>query len=153
LGDQFKGLLVNMVLGAIITVLLFGVVRRLQKTWRLWGGVVMSVFVAFVAMIAPVFIFPIFNKITKLDDPKVTVPVVSLASANGIPAREVYEVDASRQTRISANVSGFGKTMRITMNDNLLRRGSPEEIQSVMGHEMGHYGLNHVYWAFCSLPW
>jgi STE24 endopeptidase len=55
-------------------------------------------------------------------------------------------VDASRQTtRMSANVSGMGNTMRITLNDNLIRRGSPEEIQSVMGHEMGHYVLNHVY--------
>jgi STE24 endopeptidase len=69
-----------------------------------------------------------------------------MARANGISAREVYEVDASKQTtRISANVSGLGKTMRITLNDNLLRRGSPEEIQAVMGHEMGHYVLNHVY--------
>ena len=46
---------------------------------------------------------------------------------------------------MSANVSGFGQTMRITLNDNLLRRGSPEEIQAVMGHEMGHYVLNHIY--------
>jgi STE24 endopeptidase len=46
---------------------------------------------------------------------------------------------------MSANVSGFANTMRITLNDNLLRRGSPEEIQAVMGHEMGHYVLNHVY--------
>ena len=58
----------------------------------------------------------------------------------------MYEIDASKQTtRMSANVSGFGKTMRITLNDNLLRRGSPEEIQAVMGHEMGHYVLNHIY--------
>jgi STE24 endopeptidase len=55
-------------------------------------------------------------------------------------------MDASRQsTRMSANVSGFANTMRITLNDNLLRRGSPEEIQAVMGHEMGHYVLNHIY--------
>ena len=55
------------------------------------------------------------------------------------------QIDASRQTtRMSANVSGFGKTMRITMNDNLLRRGSLEEIEAVMGHEMGHYVLNHI---------
>ena len=45
---------------------------------------------------------------------------------------------------MSANVSGFGNTMRITLNDNLLRRGSPEEIQAVMGHEMGHYVMNHI---------
>src|SRR5205814_2120684 len=103
-------------------------------------------------MIAPVFIFPIFNKITALNDPKVTAPILSMARANNIPAHEVYEIDASRQTtRMSANVSGFGKTMRITLNDNLLRRGSPEEIQSIMGHEMGHYVLNHVYKDFMFL--
>jgi len=68
-----------------------------------------------------------------------------MAHANGIPANDVYEIDASRQsTRISANVSGFANTMRITLNDNLLRRASPEEIQATMGHEMGHYVLNHV---------
>jgi len=69
-----------------------------------------------------------------------------MARANGIPVHDVYEIDASKQTtRMSANVSGFGHTMRITLNDNLLRRGSPEEIQAVMGHEMGHYVLDHVY--------
>jgi STE24 endopeptidase len=68
-----------------------------------------------------------------------------MAHANGISTNDVYEIDASRQTtRMSANVSGFGNTMRITLNDNLLRRGSSEEIQAVMGHEMGHYVLNHI---------
>ena len=77
------------------------------------------------------------------------MPILSLARANGIFAKDVYQIDASKQTtRMSANVSGFGKTMRITLNDNLLRRGSPEEIQSVMGHEMGHYVLNHIYKTF-----
>ena len=68
-----------------------------------------------------------------------------MAQANGIPAHDVWTMDASKQTtRMSANVSGFGKTMRITLNDNLLRRGSLEEIEAVMGHEMGHYVLNHI---------
>jgi STE24 endopeptidase len=144
--DQFKGLLLGLVLGGIITVLLFGVVRRLPRTWWIWGSAVTMAFMIFVVLIVPIFIVPIFNKVTKLDDPKVTAPILRLAQANGIPARDVYEVDASKQTtRMSANVSGFGKTMRITLNDNLLRRGSPEEIQAVMGHEMGHYVLNHIY--------
>jgi STE24 endopeptidase len=144
--DQFKNLLVNAVLGGILLILLFGVVRRVPRTWWIWGSAVMTIFLIFVILIVPVFIIPIFNKLTKLDDPKVTQPILSLARANGIPAHDVYQVDASKQTtRMSANVSGFGRTMRITLNDNLLRRGSPEEIQSVMGHEMGHYVLNHVY--------
>jgi STE24 endopeptidase len=146
MGDQLKNLGVNLVLGGLLAMMLFGVVRRLPRTWWIWGAVVTIAFSTFTAMIAPVFIFPIFNKITRLDDPKIVDPILSMARANGIPAKDVYEIDASRQTtRMSANVSGFANTMRITLNDNLLRRGSPEEIQAVMGHEMGHYVLNHVY--------
>jgi STE24 endopeptidase len=146
MNDQFKALLVSVVLGGVLTILLFGVVRRLPRTWHIGGAIVTFVFLVFGVLIAPVFIFPIFNKITRLDDPKVTQPILSMARANGIPAKDVFQIDASRQTtRMSANVSGLGKTMRITLNDNLLRRGSPEEIQSVMGHEMGHYVLHHIY--------
>ncbi len=146
MGDQLKSLLINMVLGGILGVVLFGVVRRLQRSWWLWGAGVSIVFVVLVVLISPVYLVPIFNKVTRLDDPKVTQPILRLARANGIPAKDVFEIDASRQTtRMSADVSGFGSTMRITMNDNLLKRGSPEEIQAVMGHEMGHYVLHHVY--------
>ena len=144
--DQLKGLGIGVVLGGIIVMLLFGIARRLPQTWWIWGAVVTTVFTIFVALIAPVYLFPIFNTIKRLDDPKITAPILSMARANGIPAKDVYQIDASKQsTRMSANVSGFGNTMRITLNDNLLRRGSPEEIQAVTGHEMGHYVLNHVY--------
>jgi STE24 endopeptidase len=145
-GDQLKNLGVNLVLGGILVVMLFGIVRRLPRTWWIWGSVATIVFLIFVVLISPVYIFPIFNKVTRLDDPKIVDPILSMARGNGIPAKDVYEIDASKQTtRMSANVSGFAKTMRITLNDNLLRRGSPEEIQAVMGHEMGHYLMNHIY--------
>lgn len=146
LNDQFKSMLVDLVLGAILVTVLFGVVRRLPRTWWIWGAVVTMLFLVLLDVIAPVYLAPIFNKITRLDDPRITQPILSMARANGIPARDVYQVDASRQTtRMSAHVSGFGHTMRITLNDNLLKRGSPEEIEMIMGHEMGHYVLNHVY--------
>jgi STE24 endopeptidase len=145
LGDQAIILLVNILSGGILALLLFGVVRRLPRTWWIWGSAVSIVFLIFFVMIAPVFIFPLLNKFTVLEDPRITRPILSMARANGIPAQKVYQMDASKQTtRMSANVSGFGQTMRITLNDNLLRRGSPEEIQSVMGHEMGHYVLHHI---------
>lgn len=145
LGDEAKGLLINLVLIGFAVVLLFAIVRRLRKTWWIWGSLAM-VAIAFVTVaIGPVFLQPIFNKITRLNDPKITVPILRMAHANGIPTNDVYQIDASRQTtRMSANVSGFAGTMRITLNDNLLRRGSPEEIQAVMGHEMGHYVMNHI---------
>jgi len=145
LSDQLIILAVNLILGGVVAMVLFGVVRRLSRTWWIWGAGVSIVFFTFFIMIAPVYIFPLLNKYTVLDDPKITQPILSLARANGIPAQKVYQVDASRQTtRMSANVSGFGHTMRITLNDNLLRRGSSEEIQAIMGHEMGHYVLHHI---------
>jgi len=146
MGDQIKGLLIAIILGGIVAVVLLQIVRWLPNTWHIWGAIVTTLFMIAAIMIAPVYLLPLFNKVTKLHDPKVTQPILSMARANGIPAHDVFEVDASRQTtRMSANVSGFAKTMRITLNDNLLRRGSPEEIQSVMGHEMGHYVLHHIY--------
>ncbi len=146
LWDQIKGLLVGLVLGGIAAMVLFGVVRRVRRTWWIWGAAVSILLATIVVLIAPVYIVPIFNTAKRLDDPKITEPILRMARANGIPARDVFEIDASKQTtRMSANVSGFGRTMRITLNDNLLRRGSPEEIQAVMGHEMGHYVLDHIY--------
>jgi STE24 endopeptidase len=145
MGDELKGFLVSLVLGAITVVVLFAIVRRLARTWWIWGAAATLVLTTIGIAIAPVYITPIFNKVQLLNDPKVTGPILRMAHANGISTNDVYEIDASRQTtRMSANVSGFGNTMRITLNDNLLRRGSSEEIQAVMGHEMGHYVLNHI---------
>jgi STE24 endopeptidase len=145
MGDEAKSFLVALIIGAIAFVGLFAIVRRLQRTWWIWGAIAAIVFSAISIALAPVYITPIFNTVKKLDDPKVTTPILRLAHANGIPTNDVYEIDASRQTtRMSANVSGFANTTRITLNDNLLKRGSPEEIQAVMGHEMGHYVMNHI---------
>jgi len=146
MGDQLRNFGVDLVLLGLLTMMLFGIVRRLPRTWWIWGAVATTAFMIFGILIAPVYIVPIFNKVTRLDDPKIVEPILSMARANGIPAKDVFTIDASKQTtRMSANVSGFAKTMRITLNDNLLRRGSPEEIQAVMGHEMGHYVMNHIY--------
>jgi STE24 endopeptidase len=144
--DQMVMLAVGVVLGAILMVPLFGLVRRLGKSWWVWGATLVIVFAAFVSLIAPVYIAPLFNKYTTLQDPRIKDPILSLARANGIPANDVYEFDASRQSnRVSANVSGFAGTLRISLNDNLLKRCTLPEIETTMGHEMGHYVLNHEY--------
>jgi STE24 endopeptidase len=97
-------------------------------------------------MLAPVFIDPLFNDYKPLREGSVREAVLSLARANRIPVDNVVEFDASRQTtRISANVAGFLGTTRVALNDNLLDRTSEPEIKAVMGHEMGHYVLNHAF--------
>jgi STE24 endopeptidase len=144
--DQLVGLAVGVVLGAILVIPLFGLVRRLGKNWWVWGAALTILFLAFVSLIAPVYISPLFNKYKKLEDPRIKDAILSMARANGIPATDVYEFDASRQSnRVSANVSGFASTLRISLNDNLLNRCTLPEIETTMGHEMGHYVLNHIY--------
>lgn len=144
--DQLVGLCIAVILGAILIVPLFGMVRRLGRNWWVWGAALTIVFFAFVSLIAPVYIAPLFNKYTSLQDPQIKNPILSMARANGIPATDVWEFDASRQSnRVSANVSGFANTLRISLNDNLLKRCTLPEIETTMGHEMGHYVLNHAY--------
>jgi len=146
MGDQLKGLAVGVVLGGLFIVVIYAVLRRAPRSWWIWGSGVTIIFLMFTALISPVYIAPLFNKYTKLEDPRIKGPILSLARANGIPASEVYVVDESRQsTRVSANVSGFLSTQRISLNDNLLNRCTLPEIEATMGHEMGHYVLNHAY--------
>jgi STE24 endopeptidase len=143
--DQLIGLALSVVLGGLLVAALVAIVRRLPRTWHIWGTGVAIVFLIMGAAIAPVFIAPLFNTYKPLSNAAIKQQILSLAHANGIPASDVYEVDASKQSnRVSANVSGLLGTERITLNDNLLKRVSPEGILSTMGHEMGHYVLHHV---------
>jgi STE24 endopeptidase len=145
MGDQLKGLIVGLILGPIVLIVLYGVFRRAPRTWWIWGTVVGIVFMVLGMLIAPIFIEPIFNTYKPLTDPKISEPILAMASANEIPVHQVFEVDASRQTtRVSANVAGIFGTARIALNDNLLKQCTLPEIRAVMAHEMGHYVLNHT---------
>ncbi len=146
LRDQAVGLAVTLVLFPLLLVALYGVFRKAPRTWWLWGGGIALAFLVFVVLIAPVYIDPLFNEYKPLEDRRVKEEILSLARASGIATDDVWQFDASRQTtRVSANVSGFLGTLRVRLNDNLLERCTLPEIKSVMGHEIGHYVLNHVY--------
>ncbi len=145
-GEQLKGLIVGLILTTPVLLLLYAALRRWPTRWWSRAALVTPVLILLLLVIAPVFISPVFNTYKPLPDSPLRDSILSLARANGIPADNVYEFDASRQTkRISANVSGALGSIRISLNDNLLKRSSPAEIRAVMGHEMGHYVLNHVY--------
>ncbi len=143
-GDALKGLLVSLVIVPPVIALIYGAVRRAGDRWWVWASGGAFVLILFVLMLAPVFVEPLFNDYKPLREGAVRQAVLSLARANQIPTDNVVEFDASRQTtRISANVAGFLGTTRVALNDNLLNKSSLPEIKAVMGHEMGHYVLNH----------
>jgi STE24 endopeptidase len=143
--EQLLGLALTLVGGTLLTVVLYAVFRRAPRTWWIWGTIVMIIFSGTLVLIAPVYIEPLFNTYKPLTDPKIRDPILAMARANEIPVKQVFEVDASRQTtRVSANVSGLLGTTRVALNDNLLKQCTLPEIRAVMAHEMGHYVLNHV---------
>jgi STE24 endopeptidase len=151
-GNWFKEDLIQLgltiVLGSLIFMVLYIAIRKLKQNWWIWGGIISILFLFIGAFIAPVFISPLFNKYEPLTDGNLKKEILSIARANGVPAEEVYQFNASKQTtKISANVSGIANTIRISLNDNLLKKCSTQEIKSVMAHELGHYVLNHVFKA------
>lgn len=146
LGEQMKFIIVNLIVTSLLLVGLYAVFRWAPRMWWIWGTIVSIIFTVFGIMLSPVYIEPLFNKYTPLNDPAISGPILAMARANQIPVTQVYEVDASRQTkRVSANVAGFMGTTRIALNDNLLKRCTLPEIREVMAHEMGHYILNHSF--------
>jgi STE24 endopeptidase len=144
LREQLLGLAITLVGGTLLVVVLYAVFRRAARTWWILGTIVMIIFSGTLVLIAPVYIEPLFNTYKPLTDPTIRDPILAMARANEIPVKQVFEVDASRQTtRVSANVSGLLGTTRVALNDNLLKQCTLPEIRAVMAHEMGHYVLNH----------
>jgi STE24 endopeptidase len=142
--EQLIGLGVAIVAGTMLLMVLYAAFRRAPRAWWIWGTVVAVSFMFVIVFIAPVFIEPLFNTYKPLTKAEIRDPILAMAQANQIPVKQVFEVDASRQTtRVSANVAGLLGTTRIALNDNLLKQCTLAEIREVMAHEMGHYVLNH----------
>jgi STE24 endopeptidase len=142
--EQLVGLVVALIASSVALVVFYWVFQRAPKSWWLWGTLV-AVILSFIGnFIAPIYVEPLFNTYKPLTDAKIRDPILAMAQANEIPVKQVFEVDASRQTtRVSANVAGMLGTTRIALNDNLLKQCTLPEIRAVMAHEMGHYVLNH----------
>jgi STE24 endopeptidase len=146
--DQIVALGVNVVLGALVLTFIYAAVRRTGARWWIWATALSYVFLMIVQLILPTYILPLFNAYKPLPDGPVKEAVLSLARANEVPTQHVEWFDESKQdTRVSANVAGLLNTTRIALSDNLLKKTSLPEIKAVVGHEMGHYVLNHPWKA------
>jgi len=149
--DQLKGLGALTIGAALGIAVLYLVIRRTGQRWWIWGTGATVAMMAVAVMIAPVWIDPLFNTYKPVTDPVVKEAVLAMARADDVPVDDIYEFDASQQTtRVSANVSGIFGTAQVRLNDNLMRTSLPE-IRSVMGHELGHFVMNHIYKALCEM--
>ncbi len=145
LSEAGISLAVDVALLAPALALFYGLIRRVGRVWWAWAGALTIVLIAVAGLIAPVYIEPLFNDYAPLEAGELREDILSLARANGVPAGDVFVVDASRQTsRISANVAGLFGTARIALNDNLLAQCTRAEILAVTAHEIAHFALGHV---------
>ncbi|KAB7646362.1 M48 family metalloprotease [Polymorphobacter fuscus] len=141
--EQLLALTLSSLAVALLFTGIHAAIRRSPRGWWIGATAITIAGIAFFVAIAPLYVEPLFNKYVPLPDGPVRSAVLSMARANGVPADNVFLVDASRQTdRISANVAGLGGTTRIALNDNLMKQPA-DEIRAVMAHELGHYVLNH----------
>jgi STE24 endopeptidase len=143
--EQAIGLAIGLVTTAILLAIVYAVIRKAPRTWWLWGSGTVVGFLVVTILLSPVFIAPLFNQYRPMEPGPLRDEIIAMARAHDVPAEHVYVFDQSRQhNRISANVSGLGPTIRISLNDNLLNRTSPAEVKAVMGHELGHYVPGHI---------
>lgn len=144
--DQGKGLAVAAALNVLFFVVLYAAIRRFgRQAWLAAACLAVLSLIGTLAA-APVFIAPLFNRFEPLEDAGLRSDILALARSEGIPADEVFQMDASRQSsHTNAYVAGLLGTERIVMHDTLLRQFTAREIRAVMGHEMGHYVLNHIW--------
>ncbi len=143
--EQLQGAGIGIAIGSFAIAGLYMIISATKRTWWIWGTIATMAFAAIAIMLVPVYISPIFNSYTPMADGPLKASVLHMAQANGVPADNVYEFDVSRQSnRVTANVSGFASTTRISLSDTLLQRETPGGVRSVLGHEIGHYVLNHT---------
>jgi len=143
--DLLKSYAVGAVIGAVVLLGFFGVTRLAPRWWWAFlaaGAAGLTVLMTFVF---PVLVEPVFNKFTPMPDSPLRTNLMAMASADGVPVRDVLVADASRRTTaLNAYVSGFGPTRRIVVYDTLLRDAPSGEVEAVVAHELGHAKDNDV---------
>ena len=145
-GDQLKGLAVGLIVGALIIWVPYLLLARSPTRWWLWTGALTLPFFMLVLLVTPVYIAPLFNKFGPMKDKALESQVLEVAAQAGVEGARVFEVNKSADTeKVNAYVTGVGKTKRIVLWDTLLARLQPAETRFVVGHELGHYVLGHVW--------
>lgn len=137
---------VSAAVGLPLIVLAYAILRKTPRHWWVWLTAASVPISVVMMLLVPVFLLPLFNTFTPIRDETLRREILAMAHARGIAARDIYEIDASRQSNATnACVIGFGPTLRIVLYDTLIKNFSHEEIEYVMAHEMGHYTLGHIY--------
>jgi STE24 endopeptidase len=140
--DGIKGLLIGAPIGLIVLEVIFAFLRSFPDTWWLWVAGFMIIFNVLLANLAPVLIMPIFNKYVPLGEEHADLAerLLRLAKRANTKVRGVFKFDMSKRTNAAnAALTGIGNTRRIVLGDTLINEFTPDEIETVLAHELGHH--------------
>jgi STE24 endopeptidase len=146
LWDETKGFLVGLVLASIVVELLYFIMREAPQYWWLIAWAAFLALFVLMAQLAPVVLFPIFYKFEPLQDEQLKSRLVKLSERAGTRVRGVYKWNLSEKSKkANAALTGLGNTRRIILADTLLEHYSPDEIEAVLAHELGHHVHRHIF--------
>jgi STE24 endopeptidase len=145
LWDEIKGFLVALVFGGIIAELLYFTLRQSPEHWWIIAWAMFLVLFVVIAQLAPLILFPIFYKFEPLENEDLKARLVRLSESAGTRVRGIYKWNLSEKSKkANAALTGLGATRRIILADTLLDNYSPEEIEAVLAHELGHHVHKHI---------
>lgn len=144
--DEIKGFLLGLVLASLAVELLYSIIRSAPQYWWLIAWAAFLALFVLLAQLAPVVLFPIFYKFEPLQDESLKSRLVRLSEAAGTRVRGIYKWNLSEKSKkANAALTGLGNTRRIILADTLLEHYSPDEIEAVLAHELGHHVHKHIF--------
>lgn len=145
LWDEAKGFLLSLVLGTVVIELLYLTIRQWPQNWWLLAWALFMGLFVLMAQLAPVVLLPIFYKFEPLEDEELRRRLVILSERAGTRVRGVYRWRLSEKSKkANAALTGLGNTQRIILADTLLDNYTPDEIEAVLAHELGHHVHRHI---------
>lgn len=145
LKDELKGWVLGLIIAAVLSEIVYGLIRMSPGAWWLLAWVAFAGLYVFFAQIAPVVLFPLFYTFTPLQNEELKARLIRLGERAGTRIRGIYEWKLSEKTRkANAALTGLGNTRRIILADTLLENYTVDEIEAVMAHELGHHVHGHI---------
>ncbi|MFL2677940.1 MAG: M48 family metallopeptidase [Candidatus Actinomarina sp.] len=143
--DLIKNLIISVVFTSTLYAVVISIIERLGDNWWIYAFVAVFLFQAIVFYLYPVLILPLFNKLEPITDEKFKEPIEKLLNKINFKAKGLFVMDGSlRSSHGNAFFTGFGNNKRIVFYDTLLETITPKEMESILGHELGHYKLGHI---------
>lgn len=143
--DKAKGMVLMFVIGFPLLWALLSLVKWVGDLWWVWGFALLFGFQLLMMVLYPKVILPLFNKLTPLPEGDLRTRLLALGDRTGFQAKTIEVIDGSKRSGHSnAYFTGFGRFRRIVLFDTLIAQLTPEELEAVLAHEIGHYRRGHI---------